>query len=61
MSAMLSKRASHLKPSFVFELARKAERLKREGKDVLNLSLGEPVWETFSAIRGQAQKAIDEG
>ena len=42
-------------------LQKRAERLKKEGRDVLNLSLGEPVWETFPSVREEAKKALDEG
>ncbi len=35
--------------------------LKAEGKDILSFSAGEPDFDTPSAIRDEAKKALDEG
>lgn len=47
---MISKKIKNLNPSPTLALADKARRLKREGKDVIALSVGEPDWNTSDDI-----------
>ena len=57
----LSDRVKNLKPSAVFELLQKANNLKKQGRDVISLSVGEPVWNTYDKIKQAGKRAIDEG
>lgn len=58
---MLSKRVLHLKPSPTLALNAKAKELKSQGRDVISLSVGEPDWDTFPAIKKTAIEAIERG
>ena len=58
---MLSQRAKKLVPSAVMVLGAKAQELKKQGKDVISLTLGEPSWDTPSAIKSAGIKAIKDG
>ena len=57
----LAKRVKNLKPSAAFELLQKAKILKKQGRDIVSLSIGEPVWETYDQIKEAGKKAIEEG
>ena len=54
-------RLSAIKPSPTKEIARKAKAIKDEGRDILNLSIGEPDFDTPDHIRSAAKDAIDNG
>jgi aspartate aminotransferase len=54
-----SQRAQRLKPSPTLALANTARELAAKGKDVVSLTVGEPDWPTFSAIKKSAVKAIE--
>lgn len=56
-----SKRARNLKSSAVFDLLQKAKELNRKGRDVISLSVGEPVWDTYDRVKEAGKKAIDAG
>ena len=56
----LSQRVQNLKPSSVFVLLQKIQNLQKQGKDIINLSVGEPEWSTYSIVKEAAKKAIDE-
>ena len=58
---MLSKKMQKIKASAVHTLAAKAKELKRQGKDVVNLAMGEPTWDCFDAVKKDAQSAIEKG
>jgi aspartate aminotransferase len=58
---MLSKRVLALKPSPTLALNAKAKELKSQGRDVISLSVGEPDWDTFEAIRKAGIEAIERG
>ncbi len=47
---MISKKIKNLNPSPTLALADKARSLKKEGKDVIALSVGEPDWNTSDDI-----------
>jgi len=51
----------NIKPSATLALANKAKELKDKGVDVLNLSVGEPDFDTFENIKEAAINAIRAG
>ncbi|WEG72607.1 pyridoxal phosphate-dependent aminotransferase [Vagococcus intermedius] len=57
----LSHRAQRLEPSATLAAAAKAKKLKTEGFDILNLTLGEPDYMTPETIRKAAIKSIESG
>lgn len=61
MASILSTQLSRIKPSPTLSLAQRAEELKRQGQDILNLSTGEPDFITPSWICDAAYKAMREG
>lgn len=56
-----SARMGLLSPSMTMAISAKAAELKREGKDVLAFSAGEPDFDTPSTIKEAAIKAINDG
>lgn len=56
----LSRRVLELHESQTLEMAAKARNLKEKGLDVINLTLGEPDFNTPEHIKEAAKKAIDE-
>jgi len=56
----LSNRITLLAESETLAMARKSRELKAEGKDVINLSLGEPDFNTPDYIKEAAKAAIDQ-
>ncbi len=58
---ILSKKIQALKPSAVQTLSAQAKEQIAQGKDVLNLSMGEPAWECFPPIQQEAIKSIQKG
>ncbi len=58
---MLSKKAKSLKPSPTLAIAAKAKELAAQGHSVIGLSVGEPDWDTFHAIKEVAIQAIQAG
>ncbi|GAB4125243.1 MAG: pyridoxal phosphate-dependent aminotransferase [Raineya sp.] len=59
-SEILAQRVIKLHESQTLEMAAKARKLKEEGVDVINLTLGEPDFNTPEHIKEAAKKAIDE-
>ncbi len=57
---ILSERISNLNESATLAMARKSRELSAQGKDVINLSLGEPDFNTPDFIKEAAKKAIKE-
>ncbi|MBR4552730.1 MAG: pyridoxal phosphate-dependent aminotransferase [Bacteroidaceae bacterium] len=57
----LSSRVTRLQPSATLAMSQKSAELKAQGIDIINLSVGEPDFDTPKHIRLAAQKAIDEG
>ena len=60
-SSLISQRASVLSPSLTLEISSKAKELKTNGKDICNMSAGEPDFETPSFITDAAIKALNDG
>lgn len=58
---MLSKRIQNVKPSATLALTALANRLKAEGVDVIGFGAGEPDFDTPTAIKEAAHRAIDAG
>lgn len=58
---MLSKKAQSLKPSPTLAIAAKAKELAAQGHSVISLSVGEPDWDTFQAIKDVGIQAIQAG
>ena len=60
MSTHVSERVQALAPSATLAMSQKSNELKAQGVDVINLSVGEPDFETPHHIKEAAKKAIDD-
>ena len=56
----LSARLASLSPSETLAMSQKSNELKAQGIDVINLSVGEPDFNTPDFIKAAAKKAIDD-
>ena len=56
----LSQRLQRLQPSATLAMSQRSGELKAQGVDVINLSVGEPDFNTPDHIKEAAKKAIDE-
>ena len=61
METILSRRISQIKPSPTLSLSAAAHKLKAAGKSIINLTVGEPDFDTPSGIKQAAHLAITEG
>ena len=59
--SVLSDRSNALQESQTIAMAKKARELAAQGLDVINLSFGEPDFQTPQYIKDAAKLAIDEG
>ncbi|MDF2939962.1 MAG: pyridoxal phosphate-dependent aminotransferase [Gammaproteobacteria bacterium] len=59
--ARLSARILNIKPSPTLGITAKAAELKRQGRDIISLSIGEPDFDTPEHIKMAAIKAIEAG
>lgn len=57
----LADRVKVLKPSPTFKISALANKMKAEGRDVLNFSLGEPDFNSPPEVIEEAKKALDAG
>lgn len=57
----LSDRINNMQESATIKMAKMSRELKAQGKDIIDLSLGEPDFDTPVHIREAAKKAIDGG
>ncbi len=57
----ISARVRRIKPSPSSAAADRATALKREGKNIVSLVVGEPDFDTPANIRAAASKAMDKG
>ena len=57
----LSEKALGIKPSSTLSITEKAGVLRKEGKDVISFSVGEPDFDTPEHIKRAAVEAINEG
>ena len=60
-SSFLSDRAMAIKPSLTLEITAKAKALKSQGKDICNLSAGEPDFDTPNFILEATIEALRKG
>lgn len=58
--AQLSERLQRLAPSATLAMSQKSQEMKALGIDVINLSVGEPDFNTPDHIKEAAKKAVDE-
>ena len=58
--AQLSERLNRLAPSATLAMSQKSNEMKAQGVDVINLSVGEPDFNTPEPIKEAAKKAIEE-
>lgn len=56
----LSDRLNRLAPSATLAMSQKSNEMKAQGIDVINMSVGEPDFNTPDHIKAAAKKAIDE-
>lgn len=56
----LSERLNRLSPSATLAMSQKSGELKAQGIDIINLSVGEPDFNTHDHIKEAAKKAIDD-
>lgn len=61
MKTILSHRVAQIKPSPTLSLSAAANRLKASGKPIINLTVGEPDFDTPQPIKQAAKQAIDQG
>lgn len=61
MSKELAQRVQRIKPSPTLAVAARAEELQKSGKKILNLSVGEPDFDTPNYVKEAAIKAIHDG
>ena len=60
MTPHISERVQALAPSATLAMSQKSNELKAQGVDVINLSVGEPDFNTPHHIKEAAKKAIDD-
>ena len=58
--AQLSERLNRLSPSETLAMSQKSSELKAQGLDIINMSVGEPDFNTPEHIKEAAKKAIDD-
>ncbi len=58
--AQLSERLNRLSPSQTLAMSQKSNELKAQGIDIINMSVGEPDFNTPDHIKEAAKKAIDD-
>ena len=61
MPFTLSKRIQHIKPSTTLALSALAQQLKEANEPIINLTAGEPDFNTPESIRNSVIKALQEG
>lgn len=59
-NSILSNRILNLSESATLEMTRLSRELRREGKDVITLSIGEPDFDTPENVKEAGKKAIDD-
>ena len=58
--AQLSNRLQRLAPSATLAMSQKSSEMKAQGIDVINMSVGEPDFNTPDAIKEAAKQAVDD-
>ena len=59
--SVVSKRVKEITPSLVFAICEKANKMKADGKDIVNFSVGEPDFGTPDYVIEAAGRAMNEG
>ena len=57
---IISKRVQRISLSATLEMTRRSRELRAQGKDIINLSIGEPDFNTPDPVKEAAKKAIDD-
>lgn len=57
--AQLSDRLNRLAPSATLAMSQKSSEMKAQGIDVINMSVGEPDFNTPDHIKNAAKEAVD--
>ena len=60
MSNLLSDRITRLSPSATLAMSQRSSELKAQGVDIINMSVGEPDFNTPDHIKQAAKKAVDD-
>lgn len=60
MMGTLSNRLQNLSPSATFAMSAKSSELKAQGIDVINMSVGEPDFNTPEHVKEAAKQAVDD-
>lgn len=60
MSIILSDRVKRLSPSATLAMSQRSSELKAQGIDIINMSVGEPDFNTPDHIKAAAKKAVDD-
>ena len=58
---MLAERMNHLGTETAFEVLARANALEAEGREIINLGIGQPDFQTPKHIVDAAKKALDDG
>jgi aspartate aminotransferase len=61
VSLKVSARLRAVKPSATFAMAAEAAALRQQGRDVIDLSVGEPDFDTPEHVKAAARDALDRG
>jgi len=61
VSSPLANRVSRIQPSVTLAITARANQIRAEGGDILNLAAGEPDFDTPEHIKLAAQQAMNEG
>ena len=61
MTIRIASRLAVVKPSATFAMAAEAAALRKQGRDVIDLSAGEPDFDTPAHIKAAARAALDGG
>ena len=61
MTSPLAKRVSRIQPSVTLAITARANQIRADGGDILNLAAGEPDFDTPEHIKAAAVQAMQEG
>jgi len=58
---MITKRVGEISPSLTLEIAARAAKMKKDGQDIVSLTVGEPDYDTPDFVIDAATKAMKDG
>ncbi|WMJ77737.1 MULTISPECIES: pyridoxal phosphate-dependent aminotransferase [unclassified Sedimentibacter] len=61
MEIKAANRTEELQPSIIREVLNRVQKLKKQGKNIIDFSIGRPNFDTPEHIKEAAKKALDEG